>query len=211
MDGGETSPGWKWDANIRTWIEVRHDLDEAETLIWVLVWRWDVNVGPWIELRCNLDWGEMQIYGPWWRRFMDEGETRILWPEFRWAGPGWKFDAHIETWMGFRWCRCGSEMQLGRTGMEVKHHLGKYMDLDWGKTRFGWDWDRTRMELMCNSRDLDGGDMRPGMRWDTKFSTWYELGRDMDGGEIRIQWPGYRWYSTYAHFETWMVDRVIWD
>ena len=168
MDGGETSQGWKWDANIRTWIEVRHDLDEAETLIWVLVWRWDVNVGPWIEMRCNLDWGEMQIYGPWWRRFMDEGETRILWPEFRWAGPGWKFDAHIETWMGLRWCRCGSEMQLRRTGMEVKHHLWTWIEVrhyldgrrresrsvDWGETSIsgnGWGCDGTSTELSCIS------------------------------------------------------------
>ena len=37
-----------------------------------------MNMGSWIELRCNLDGGEMQSYGPLWRRFMDEGETRIL-------------------------------------------------------------------------------------------------------------------------------------
>ena len=105
--GFEIGHGCSWAAFFRTWIEVRRHRDGREMQIsepglrwdmpwmklrlwyvWVLVWRWDVNMGSWIELRCNLDGGEMQSYGPWWRWFMDEGETRILWPEFRWAGPG---------------------------------------------------------------------------------------------------------------------------
>ena len=181
MDGGETSPGCKWDANIRTWIEVRHDLDEAETLIWVLVWRWDVNMGPWIELRCNLDWGEMQIYEPWWRRFMDEGETRILWPEFRWEGPGWKFDAHIETWMGLRWCRGGSEMQHGKTGMEVKHHL-------------------------VVQRQIYG----PGLRWDTIWMGRKRESRSVDWGETLISGNGWGCDGTWTELSciSWYMERL---
>ena len=33
LDGTETSPGWRWVANIRTWIEVRHDMNIDETWI----------------------------------------------------------------------------------------------------------------------------------------------------------------------------------
>ena len=33
LDGAETSPGWRWVANIRTWIEVRHDMNKDETWI----------------------------------------------------------------------------------------------------------------------------------------------------------------------------------
>ena len=25
--GDETQHGWRWDANIKTWVEVRHDVD----------------------------------------------------------------------------------------------------------------------------------------------------------------------------------------
>ena len=148
--------------------------------------------GSWMKARqesCDLNFVEQD---------QDGSLTHILKPGWVWHGAGVDLRCNLG---GLEW----------RWNITLLLFRGKYMDLDWGKTRFGWDWDRTRMELMCNSRDLDGGDMRPGMRWDTKFSTWYELGRDMDGGEIRIQWPGYRWYSTYAHLETWIVDRVIWD
>ena len=33
LDGAEISPGWRWVANIRTWIEVRHDMNIDETWI----------------------------------------------------------------------------------------------------------------------------------------------------------------------------------
>ena len=32
LAGGETSPGWRWDANIETWIEVSCDLDGCQVL-----------------------------------------------------------------------------------------------------------------------------------------------------------------------------------
>ena len=67
MHVSETSPGWKWDTNIRTWIEVEPNMAVVGTLIWVPVWGWDVNMGTWMDLRCELDGGEMRIYGPWWR------------------------------------------------------------------------------------------------------------------------------------------------
>ena len=67
MHVSETSPGWKWDTNIRTWIEVEHNMAVVGTLIWVPVWGWEVNMGTWMDLRCELDGGEMRIYGPWWR------------------------------------------------------------------------------------------------------------------------------------------------
>ena len=33
LDGTDTSPGWRWVANIRTWIEVRHGMNIDETWI----------------------------------------------------------------------------------------------------------------------------------------------------------------------------------
>ena len=138
----------------------------------MLAWRWNVNMGAWIELRYNLGGGEMQIYRPWWRRFRDEGETRILWPEFRWSGPGWKLDSHIETWMGLGWCLGGSEMQLGGTGMEVKHHLVVVQRQIY---RLGLRWDAIWMGRRLESRSLDWGEMSiSGNGWGCD-GTWIEL------------------------------------
>ena len=63
LDGFEMVPGWIWDAtwgdwnggvcccseaNIWTWIEVRHDLDGEETWIYEPRLRWDVNLRKWM-------------------------------------------------------------------------------------------------------------------------------------------------------------------
>ena len=129
--------------------------DVVETLIWVLAWRWDVNMGIWVEMRCDLGGGEMQIYGPWSIWFMDEGKSRILWPEFHRAGPWWRLDAHIETWMALRWCLGGAEMQFGGTGMQVKHHLVAVQRQIYGA---GLRWDTIWMERRHESRSLDLGE-----------------------------------------------------
>ena len=78
LDAGKTSPRWRWDVNIETWIEVRHNLDGCETLIWV----------AWMEFRHNLDGCEMIIYGPGWK----------------WDGT-WMGGDIIFFWSGLRWDR----------------------------------------------------------------------------------------------------------
>ena len=113
MDGGEASPGWKWDANIRTWIEVRHDLDEAETLICM---------GACMEVRCEYgvqDWIEMQ---PRWRR------DAKLWTLME-TVHGWRRDKNLVTWIS-----------LSRTRMEVRL---TYWNLDGFEMVPGWIWDAT--------------------------------------------------------------------
>ena len=92
--GDETRHGWRWDAIIKTWVEVRHDVDGTiknwmevsqdvdggETPIQRPGWGWD---GAWVELRCNriglrgdLEGYEMLIMGPGWR-------WDVIWMEFR--------------------------------------------------------------------------------------------------------------------------------
>ena len=187
MYGGETSPGWKWDANIRTWIEVRHDLDEAETLIWVLVWRWDVNVGPWIGIEmqprlgrdANL-WTLMEtVHG--WRRdknlvtWISLSRTRMeVWRTY-WnldgfeMVPVWIWDATWEDWNGGETSPCCYSEANIWTWIEVRH------DLDGIGIGLGWSWCAilvTWMEVTC---DLEWGETpnsRPGTSWDV---TWMEV------------------------------------
>ena len=65
------------------------------------------------------------------------------------TGPGWKWDEHLETWMGLRWCLYGSEIKL----------LGP-----------GWRWDVTWMEVRCKYRDLDWRELRPGWMPDVNLT-----------------------------------------
>ena len=49
--GVEISPVWRSNANVWTWIEVRHDLDGCEMLIWGPSWSWDATCR---EVSCNI-------------------------------------------------------------------------------------------------------------------------------------------------------------
>ena len=112
MHVSETSPGWKWDTNIRTWIEVRHNMAVVGTLIWGTCmgvrceyggWIWDTNLMEEISESMDLDGGE--------------------------AVNGWRWDKNLVTWislkqdLGLRWCLGGAEMQFVGTGMQVRHNL----------------------------------------------------------------------------------------
>ena len=130
MDGGETSSGLRWDANIESWIELRRELEGCETLIYGLIHYLD---------RCK-----MEIYGPGWKWegiWMEERQYSLA-LDSDGPGPGWKWDVHFETCVGLRWCPYGSGMQLLGPGwrwdvtwMEV---ICNYGDLGWGETRSGW-------------------------------------------------------------------------
>ena len=142
LDGGKTSPRCSWDANIETWIEVRHCLDRCEMLMWV----------AWMEFRHKLDGCEMGIYGPGWKW---DGK----WMGVRWystdldqggTGTGCRWDADFETWLGLIQCLYRAEMRPGWrrdaivwTCMKVK----QYMDV--GEiTIFGSRFNGTRASWM---------------------------------------------------------------
>ena len=112
-------------------------------------------------------------------------------------GHGWRWDAHLETWMGLRWDLAGIEMQQdrveGRLGWIWNANLGTWMevgrDLEGVKalrSRRRLVCDRAWMELWCKYHDLNGSETSHGYRWDMKFRTWMEVRQYMDGGETWI-------------------------
>ena len=124
LDVDETLPGCRWDANIRTQIEVRFSWDKEETWIWEPGWRGDTNRETWMGLRWDLDWVEMHILRRGWgdmglgwswdtilqlRNDLDGGEAHILKHVCIWDGakmqfgwPGCRRDANIRTWIEVR-------------------------------------------------------------------------------------------------------------
>ena len=121
---------WGWDANILHWMEVKLCMDGGETIIMRPGCRWG---RTWMDLKCT-SWDlygfEMGSACSWdivimicmeLRRNLNEGETRILEPVFRWDStwmemrhtsskldwlrvmPGWNWHAVFRT--GWRWYR----------------------------------------------------------------------------------------------------------
>ena len=150
LDGAEMEHGWSWAASRATW---RRD-------------------ATWMEVRCKYqDLGGGETWCGWRRcnyKKVNGGEM----------GHGWRWDAHLETWIGFRWDLAGTEMQ--QDGVEG---------------RLGWIWNANLGTWMEMRPDLNGGEMRiygmDGVR------------QVMDGGkmhilrpgwgEMKIAWPGRRW------------------
>ena len=122
--------GGGWDANILHWMEVKLCMDGGETIIMRPGCRWG---RTWMDLKCT-SWDlygfEMGSACSWdiviticmeLRRNLNEGETRILEPVFRWDStwmemrhtsskldwlrvmPGWNWHAVFRT--GWRWYR----------------------------------------------------------------------------------------------------------
>ena len=110
-NGGETSPCCCSEANIWTWIEVRHDLDGEETWILERRLRWDVNHRKWMGVRWDLDWVKLHILihgkvgiglGWSWCAILVtwmEVTCDLEWGETPNSGPGWRWDV---TWMEVR-------------------------------------------------------------------------------------------------------------
>ena len=128
--GGGGVGGGGWDANILHWMEVKLCMDGGETIIMRPGCRWG---RTWMDLKCT-SWDlygfEMGSACSWdiviticmeLRRNLNEGETRILEPVFRWDStwmemrhtsskldwlrvmPGWNWHAVFRT--GWRWYR----------------------------------------------------------------------------------------------------------
>ena len=157
LDEGEMGPGWRWDAQLETWIGVRWDLDGAEIQYIV----------TWMELKRVLDGDEMPITGP----VLDGGETR----------PWWTCDANLGTWMDVRLNLDGCEALIYRPEWRWNRTLIEmwriYRDLDLGKKGQRWSWATIR---------VDGVETRPGWRWDMDIGTWMEMRHDLDGGDTWI-------------------------
>ena len=213
LNAGDPGPGWRWDANLCTLMEVGWYTDRVYTSILGLGFLWD---RTWMEVRCtflkpgwvwddawigvkcilgglrwrwfiiwkevgdkyaNLDWGEtrhgrrgnvnlgVQMELGCWSRDLDGGEM----------GPGFSWDAQLETWLGWHETR-----------------MGNYWDeLDGGDTRHGWWWHKIRGTWIRVRQDLGGcalHNLRPWCVWD---GSWMNLRLnfwDLNGGEKWTVW-----------------------
>ena len=179
--GGETRPGWRWDGNLWTWMEVRQYIEVVKTESWDLDpveeghgWRWDTHLETCMGLRWCLDGTKMQFGGPGWGwdvNIRTQIEVRFNWDkEETWIWePGWRGDTNLETCIGLRWDLDWVEMHILRRG--------------WGDMGLGWSWD-TILQL---TKGLDGGEthiLKHVCIWD---DAWMELRCnlvDLDGGEM---------------------------
>ena len=126
--------GWRWDANIcnldGAWMEVTQESWDLNACDAGSGWRWDTNLGTWIALRWDLEGAEIQSTRPGWGwdgtwielRCTSWDVDRVIWDlELRYnslveKGPGWRWDTHLETFMGLRWCLDGTKMHFGGAG-----------------------------------------------------------------------------------------------
>ena len=209
LDGGDTSPGWWWDADIRTWVEVKRNLGE-----W-LGWRWDralievyhtssdldggetwpglrwrMNIRTWMELRHCLEGGVMWLYGPGlgWDSTCMEVRLKSLDPDPDEIGPGWRSGGTWKEVMQVYW-----NLDSDGTGPVWS------WDISWNLGEFdmvaAWIWDailRTWMEVRRTSLILDELEMVPGWSWDA------------------ICGPGWRWDVTKMEVK-WKYKDVDWD
>ena len=126
LDVEEMLPGCRWDANIRTQIEVRFNWDKEKTWIWEPGWRGDTNLETWMGLRWDLDWVEMHV-------------LRRGWGDM---GLGWSWDiilqlrndldggeTHLETCMHLRWCLDGAKMQFGWPGCRRDANIRTWVEV----------------------------------------------------------------------------------
>ena len=130
LDGAEMSPGWRWEANVATWIELRHDLDGGYIWIYGPKWRWD---GTWMEVRLifDLGLGEMGLAKRWaviWIRlreeFLDLGDDETI--------HGWRWEKNPGTWIQMRLGLNGSKTYtLGAwVGFRLDVHEMQFSDLE---------------------------------------------------------------------------------
>ena len=205
------SPGWWWDADIRTWVEVKRNLGEWPGWRWdralikvyhtssdlgggeMWPWlRWHMNIRTWMELRHCLEGGVMWLYGPGlgWDSTCMEVRVNYLDPDPDEIGPGWRWDTYLESLMGLWGCLYGAEMQF------------------WGPA---WRWDVTWMKMRHKHKYLDWGEKPHGWKGGVNQGTWgvgWGGGGGVGGGG---GWGGGGggggWWD--ANLETWMKMR--WD
>ena len=178
-DGGDLSSGRRWEANMRTWIEVRLDMEEEKRE------SWSPNGVGMLIMRPG--WGEM--------------------------GPGFSWDAQLETWLGWHETR-------------LRNYWG---ELDGGDTKHGWWWykilgtwirgHRTWVDMHCKTWNLDVFEMVPGWIWDSIFGTYLEVRGELYGYQMQIYVPFVMWNTIWmerthesgvldwGHFQ---ISRPVW-
>ena len=148
-------PGWVWDD---AWIGVK-------CIFWGLGWRWFI---IWKEVGgkyANLVWGEIQMELGCQSWDLDKGEM----------GPGFSWDAQLETWLGWHETRMGNY----------------WGELDGGDTRHGWWWHKILGTWIRVRQDLGGcalHNLRPWCVWD---GSWMNLRLnfwDLNWGEKWTVW-----------------------
>ena len=149
-NGGETSPCCYSEANIWTWIEVRHDLDGIGI---GLGWSWCAILVTWMEVTCDLEWGETPNSRP-------GTSWDVTWMEVRFESSDLDTDDTVHMHILRRGSLIGwygTRSWDIRTWVEVKRNLGEWP---------GWRWDRALIEVYIHlqtwvevRRDLDWGDI----------------------------------------------------
>ena len=152
LNGSEMAPGWSWDANPATWMQVRRNLFGSEMQI------------SWPESGFDVTWIEAK------HKYRHLGVAEM--------GPGLSWGAHHETWI--RWDGTRMELvcnflDLDGCGMQISGHVLRWNMVcmeerrDAGGTGPGWNWDAHFQAWMCLRLDLDGAEMKfsaTGWRWD---------------------------------------------
>ena len=184
----EVELGWSWEANLLTWMDVRHEMDGCEMPTSCPVWRWDAT---WIlgwdnnhgnvrqGMTCmdvrrtfsdvdgleiwDLDGAVMHFPGPTLRLDVTWTEMRQKCGILDWvaARPGWRWHVNLGAWVG-----------MGREVGGGENHTVPCIELRW---------------------DLNGRETRYGWRWKKNFWTWMEVRQHMNGGETRFLGHGCRW------------------
>ena len=187
VDLGEMQPGWRWDMNMGTGMEVRFELDGSEIQISVPKWRWDGTRMEVMQISHDLDSYETGP-GSGWRwdasfgtRMDDTSPGRRRW------------EASMRTWIEVRLDLDGEETGIleSRWSLDLETWTGVEM-----RPGFSWDahfetwlvWHRIRIEPRCNSRELDGGDMRHRWWCDKNLGSWMQVRQNLDGFEMPPGW-----------------------
>ena len=150
--------------------------------------RWD---STWKKRNVNL---EVKMELGCWSWDLDGGEM----------GPGFSWDAQLETWLGWHETR-------------MRNYWG---ELDGGDTRHGWWWhkilgtwirgDRTWVDVRCTTWDLDVFEMVPGWIWDSNFGTKMEVRGELYGYQMQIYVPLLMW-NTICMERTHESGSLDWD
>ena len=151
LNGSEMAPGWSWDVNPATWMQVRGNLFGGEIQISWPGSGFDI----WVGLRWDLDWVEVHI----------------MRPEYGEMGLGWSWDEIFWTWMDVG-CN-NQDMCWGETWFVWRRDVMQVaQDLDGFEmhiSRPGCVWDWTWMELRWHFQDLDGDETSLRWMWDANI------------------------------------------
>ena len=126
LNAGDSGPGWRWDANLCTLMEVRWYTDKVYTSILGFGFLWD---RTWMEVRCT-------FLKPGWFEMMPGLGLNTFWGD--WDGgdlsSGRRWGANMWTWI-----EVSLDMEEEKRESWSPNGVGMLI------MRPGWEWDGTRI------------------------------------------------------------------